>query len=271
VAASVPFISDRTRGTLASDYAPVGDFKAFSLNVGGFTGFVTGQSSEQAAKIGALEQCQKRADAAGSPRKCELYAVGNTVVYTHGKPPLPPLPWIKQDQATERAFAPKEVPMLRDQARTRLENAYVPGRKTKALALGPGGGQYFMTLGAETVEEAARRSLESCGAIYGVPCMIVARDDDFVVPIPATMKVVGFFRIADSPLIATEARDDAVRRLADGPGGWSAVAVGAARRPGMSVKQASEQAAVNEAVSECAKRDSDCRVVAIGPFAVGPH
>jgi class 3 adenylate cyclase len=271
VAASVPFISDRTRGTLASDYAPVGDFKAFSLNVGGFTGFVTGQSSEQAAKIGALEQCQKRADAAGSPRKCELYAVGNTVVYTHGKPPLPPLPWIKQDQATERAFAPKEVPMLRDQARTRLENAYVPGRKTKALALGPGGGQYFMTLGAETVEEAARRSLESCGAIYGVPCMIVARDDDFVVPIPATMKVVGFFRIADSPLIATEARDDAVRRLADGPGGWSAVAIGAARRPGMSVKQASEQAAVNEAVSECAKRDSDCRVVAIGPFAVGPH
>ncbi len=72
------------------------------------------QSSEEAAKIAAVEQCQKRADAAASPRKCELYAVGNTVVYTHGKPPLPPLPWIKHDPATERPFAPKEVPLTRD-------------------------------------------------------------------------------------------------------------------------------------------------------------
>jgi len=271
VAASVPFISDRTRNALASDYAPVGDFKAFSLNAGGFNGFVTGQSSEEAAKIGAVEQCQKRADAAGSPRKCELYAVGNTVVYAHGKPPLPPLPWIKRDQATERPFAPHDVPLLRDPAKTRLENAYVPARKTKALALGPGGGQYFMIPGAETVEEAARRSLESCGAIYGVPCMIVALDDAFVVPIPTTLKVVGFFRAADSPLIATEARDDAVRKLADATSGWNAVAVGSARRPGLAVKQASEQAAVNEALNECVKRDSDCHVVAIGPFTVGPN
>src|SRR5258708_8847371 len=194
VAASVPFLSDRTRGTLASDYAPVGDFKAVSVNAGGFNGFVTGKASEEAAKSGAVEQCQKRADAAGSPRKCELYAVGNTVVYAHGRPPMPPLPWIKHDQATERPFAPKEVPLLRDASKTRLETAYVPGRKTKALALGPGGGQYFMTVGSESVEEAARRSLESCGAIYGVPCVIVALDDDFVVPIPTTMKVIGFFR-----------------------------------------------------------------------------
>ena len=270
VAASVPFISDRTRNTLASDYAPVGDFKAFALNAGGFQGFVTAQSSEEAAKFAAVEQCQKRADAAASPRKCELYAVGNTVVYMHGKPPLPPQPWIKRDPATERPFAPKEVPLTRDVAKTRLENAYVPGRRTKALALGPGGAQYFMTLGAETVEEATRRSLESCGAIFGVPCMIVALDDNFVVPIPTSLKVVGFFRVADTPLIAPEARDDAVRKLAD-PSGWNAVAVGAARRPGVSVKQANEQAAVNEALSECTKRDSDCRVVAIGPFTVGPN
>jgi hypothetical protein len=270
-ATSVPFISDRTRATLASDYAPVGDFKAFSLNIGGFTGFVTGQSNEEAAKIGAVEQCQKRADAAGSPRKCELYAVGNTVVYAHGKPPVPPLPWIRHDQATDRPFAPKDVPLLRDTSKTRLENVYVPARKTKALALGPGGGQYFMTLGTEAVEEAARRSLESCGAIYGVPCMIVALDDDFVVPIPTTMKVIGFFRVADSPLIAPEARGDASRKLADAPSGWNAVAVGAARRPGLAVKHASEQTAVNEALSECVKRDSDCRVVAIGPFTVGPN
>jgi len=271
VAASVPFISDRTRNTLASDYAPVGDFKAFSLNVGGFTGFVTGQSSEEAAKSGAVEQCQKRTDAAGSPRKCELYAVGNTVVYSHGKPPVPPQPWIKRDQASERPFVSKEVPLIRELGQSRLEHAYVPGRKTKTLALGPGGGTYFMLTGQETVEEATRRTLESCGAIAGVPCMIVALDDSFVVPIPASMKVLGFFRVADTPLVAAEARDDAARKLADAPGGWSAVAVGAARRAGLSVKQASEKAAVSEALSECTKRDSDCRVIAIGPFTVGPN
>jgi adenylate cyclase len=270
VAASIPFIGDRTRNTLASDYAPVGDFKAFSLNTGGFNGFVTGQSSEEAAKIGAVEQCQKRADAAGSPRKCELYAVGNIVVYAHGKPPVPPLPWIKRDEATERPFAAKDVPLTRDLGKSRLEKAYVPGRKSKALALGPDGGQYFMISGMETIEEAARRSLESCGAIAGVPCMIVALDDAFVVPIPTTLKATGFFRIADSPLIAPDARGEAARKFAEAPSGWNAVAVGTARRPGLAVKQASEQAAVNQALSECVKRDSDCHIVAIGPFAVGP-
>ena len=63
-AATVPFISDRTRGALGKRVCAGGDFKAFSLNVGGFIGFVTGQPSEEAAKTGAVEQCQKRADAA---------------------------------------------------------------------------------------------------------------------------------------------------------------------------------------------------------------
>ena len=80
-AANIPFIGDKVRATLASDYAPAADFKAFSLNIGGFNAFVTAQPSEEAAKSAAVEQCQKRADAAQSPRKCELYAVGDTVVY----------------------------------------------------------------------------------------------------------------------------------------------------------------------------------------------
>ena len=83
----------------------------------------------------------------------------------------------------EQPFAAKDVPLTRDGGKARLENIYVPARKTKAIAIGPGG-QYFMVVGLETVEEAARRSLESCGAIAGVPCMIVALDDNFVVPVP---------------------------------------------------------------------------------------
>ena len=270
-AASVPFVGDRFRATLEREYASATDFKAFALNFAGINAFVTGQPREDAAKDIALEQCQKRADTASSPRKCELYAVGNNLVYGHGKPPMPPLPWIKHDQAVERPFSSREMPLTRDAGKARIENLYVPGRKTKMLAVGPGVGQYYMVLGMDTAEEAARRSLESCGAIAGTPCMIVAVNDSFVAPVSTTMKVTGFFRAADTPFIASDARDDAARRLADAAGGWNAVAVGAARRPGLGLKQASEQAAVNAALSECAKRDSDCRVVAIGPFTVGPN
>jgi adenylate cyclase len=269
-AANVPFISDRARGVLANEYVPAADFKAFALNVGGFSAFVTGQPSEDAAKTAALEQCQKRADTANSPRKCELYAVGNALAYGHGKPPMPPLPWIRHDPLTEKPFASKDAPLMRDAARTRLETVYLPARKTKLVALGPGG-QYFMMLGVETVEEAARRGLESCGAIAGVPCLIVALDDAFVVPVPTTLKPTGFFKASGNGVISPEARDDVARKLADATSGWNAVAVGAAGRPGLALKAETEQAAVNQALGNCVKQDSDCHVIAIGPFSVGPN
>lgn len=157
---SVPFINERIRNYLAGDYSASGDYKAFALNIGGFTGAALNQPTEEAARNMALEQCQKRADAAQSPRRCELYAVGNDVVYTHGKPPMPPQPWVRHDAMTERAFVPKDFPMVRDPAKVRLENMFVPAAKSRAIALGPGG-QYFMVLGASSVDDSARRSLES--------------------------------------------------------------------------------------------------------------
>lgn len=267
---TTPFIGDRTRSALTNEYLPATDHKAFALNLTGSFAIATAQPSEDVAKSMALEQCQKRADAIQSPRKCELYAVGNSVVYAHGKPPVPPLPWIKHDPATERPFSAKEIPLLREQARSRLETFYGPGRKSKTVAIGPGGGMFY-NIGIEAIEDSARRNLESCGAAAGVPCMIVAADDTFVVPVPTTLRATGFFRAADSPLIAPDAREEAARKLADASSGWSAIAVGTARRPGLGLKHASEQAAVNQALSECVKRDSDCHVIAIGPFTVGPN
>jgi adenylate cyclase len=269
-AANIPFIADKVRATLASDYAPAADFKAFSLNIGGFNAFVTAQPSEEAAKSAAVEQCQKRADAAQSPRKCEIYAVGDTVVYAPGRPPMPPLPWIRHDAVTEQPFAAKNVPLTRDGGKARLEAVYVPARKNKALALGPGGALFF-PIALDGVEEAVRRALESCGGIAGVPCMIVALNDNFVVPIPASLKTTGFFKAAGNTMISADARDDVARRLADASNGWNAVAVGAAGRPGLGLKTTTEQAAVNAALAECAKRDSNCQVIAIGPFSVGPN
>ncbi|MBR0728922.1 adenylate/guanylate cyclase domain-containing protein [Bradyrhizobium japonicum] len=265
---SVPFINERIRNYLAGDYSTSGDYKAFALNIGGFTGAALNQPTEEAARNMALEQCQKRADAAQSPRRCELYAVGNDVVYTHGKPPMPPQPWVRHDAMTERAFVPKDFPMVRDPAKVRLENMFVPAAKSRAIALGPGG-QYFMVLGASSVDDSARRSLESCGAIAGVACLIVAVDDNFVVPIPTLLRITGFFHAASNASIAADARAEVVRKLADGMG-WNAVAVGTAGRPGLGLKAADEQTAVNSALADCTKRDSDCHVIAIGPFTVGP-
>ncbi|MGN1286926.1 MAG: adenylate/guanylate cyclase domain-containing protein, partial [Bradyrhizobium sp.] len=219
----VPFVSDRTRNMLATEYLPAGDPKAVALNINGFVGWSVAQPNEDAAKTAALDLCQKRADNAGSPRKCELYAVGNTIVYTHGQPPVPALPWVKRDALVEKPYATKDVPLLRDAARARLDSLFVPGRKTRTIALGPGG-HYFFNAGIDSLEESARRNLQACGAVAGVPCTIVVVDDVFVVPIPATLRVTGFLRAADSSVIAPSERADVVRKLADATAGWNAVA-----------------------------------------------
>jgi class 3 adenylate cyclase len=268
--ASVPFISERARRELARDYVPAAGFKAFALNTSGFVGSSAGQPSEDVAKNGALDQCSRRADAAQSPRKCEVYAVGDTVVYPHGPPPMPPEPWVRHDAAIERPFVAKDMPLVRDQSRERLEKSYLSAKKSKSIALAPGG-QFFYYPGSDSAEESARRTLESCGAVAGVPCMIVAVDDVFVVTVPGLMKTTGFFHPATHSSIAADARDDLARKLDEASTGWNAVAVGTSGRPGVGLKAASEQNAVNDALGNCAKRDSDCHVIAIGPFLVGPN
>jgi hypothetical protein len=266
----VPFVSDGTRLALSNEYVPATDHKAFALNVTGTYGFVTALPNEEAAKSAALDQCQKRADAVQSPRRCELYAVGNTTVYPHGKPPLPPLPWIRHDPSIEKPFVAKDMPLIRDLGNSRLESTYAPGKKSKSIAVGPGG-QFIDNIGVEAAEDSVRRNLEACGVIAGVPCMIVAADDTFVVPVPTTLKVTGSFRAGGNSSIAADARDDVSRKLTDAASGWDAVAVGASRRPGLALQAANEQNAVNEALGNCVKHDSNCHIIAIGPFSVGPN
>jgi adenylate cyclase len=270
VAETAPFVGDRARSALAREYTPGTDFKAFAVTPAGVSDFVVGQPSEEIAKAAAVERCQKRADNVQPQRRCEVYAAGNVVVYPHGRPPMPPQPWVRHDPAIERPFATKDVPMTRDQGRARIEGLYPQGRKTKSLAIGPNG-QFFFNVAQENVEESTRRSLENCGATLGVACMTIAVDDVFVVPIPSLMKATGFFRAATNASIVADTRDDVVRQLAGASSGWNAVAVGTAGRPGLGLKAASEQNAINDALGNCAKRDSDCHVIAIGPFVVGPN
>ena len=268
-AETIPFVPDKARQRLASDYAPAGGEKALALTISGVHAFAANQANEEAARNQALEQCQKFADAMQPQRKCEVYAVGDTVVYPHSRPPMPALPWLRRDPLVEKPFAAKDTPIVHDIGKARLEALYPQSSKSRSIAIGPAG-QFFYNVGIESDEESVRRNLETCGAAIGTACMIVALDDVFVVPVPTTLRAVGFFQAQKNAMIVPEMRDDVMRKLADSSG-WSAVAVGAAGRPGLGLKASAEQAAVAEAMTNCARRDSDCRVIAIGPFLVGPN
>jgi len=265
---TIPFVTDRVRATIRNEYMPAADHKALAITPGPI-GFTSGQADDETAKTVALDICQKRADALPQQRKCELYALGNTVVYAGGRPPMPPVPWVRRDPATTRPLIANDIPLLRQTGKAAVEKNYLAGRAPKALALGPVGGIHFVS-NQESADEAVRRVLELCGNIAGVPCLVLAVNDDFVVPIPMTMKVVGFFQPASAPAIAPQLRDDVARRLANGSG-WTAVATGAGGHAGVMLGAANEQDAVAGAMADCAKHDSACRVIGIGPFAVEPN
>ena len=264
---TIPFIPDRARTAVRNAYMPAADHKALAISTAPI-GFSTGQADDATAETAALDMCQKRADELAQSRKCELYAVGDTVVYRHARPPLPPTPWVPHDRSIESPLVVSDIPLLRDSGKATIANNYMPARAPKALAIGPLGGLVYL-FGQESTDEAARRVLELCGNNTGVPCMVVAVDNNFVVPVPTTMNVVGFFQVASTTAIALDRRGDVARRLANSSG-WSAVAAGAGGQAGVMLEAGGEQAAIDGAMADCAKRDRSCRVIAIGPFAVGP-
>ncbi|HXQ83462.1 MAG TPA: toll/interleukin-1 receptor domain-containing protein [Xanthobacteraceae bacterium] len=266
---TIPIVSDRVRDSIRDEYLPAPDHKALAISTGPI-GFITGQKDDESAKTAALDICQQRGDALTPPRKCELYAVGTTVVYAGGHPPMPPTPWFTHDPLIEKPLVSKDIPLVSDNIKSTVEKFYLPGHNSKALAVSSSGFYtYYFNQGS--ADEAARRALEVCGGRAGVPCLIVAIDDSFVVPIPTTMKVVSIFRSASAGAIAPELRDELARRLGNAAGGWTAVAAGTGGRIGLMLKAANEQDAIDGALADCAKQDRSCRVIAIGPFAVEPN
>ena len=96
--------------------------------------------------------------------------------------------------------------------------------------------------------------------------MVIAVDNIFVVPVPSTMKAIGFFRATTEPLIAPEMRPEVARRLGNATKGWKAVATGLSGRPSVVIKAATEQAAVEGALRDCQGMDRECRVIRSGHF-----
>ncbi len=265
----VPFIPDRQRLAIRTAYISAPDHKAIAISVVQ-AAFITDQKDDETAKAAALEACHRASEPINPGQRCDIYAVGNDVVYGRGRPPMPPEPWFVRDSSVETPFDIESVPLANDFIRANLQKLYRNGRKSKAFAVSPQGpGGIFVGQGSP--EEAVRRALELCGSRAGVACVTVAVDDVFVVPIPSTVKAVGLFRAAGNPAIAPEARDDIARRLGNATAGWSAVAVGASGRPGLTLRAVNERDAIAGALTDCSRLDRACRVVAIGPFTVEPR
>ncbi len=264
---TVPFISDNERAALRSTYLSAPDHKALAIS--NRSSFITGQKDDETAKSVALEACKR---ASGSDAKyCQLYAVGNTVVFTGGRPPLPPEPWVVRDPSIEKPLVAKDIPLILDSQKPWLEKSLPSWRNPKAISITPGN-YYFRTAASNTVntDEAVRRTLEWCGYISGAPCLVVAVDDVFVVPIPATMKATDIFRAGSNTAIAPELRADVARRLVNATSGWNVVAVGSNGRAGLGLRASKEQDGIASALADCNRQDRNCRVIAIGPFSVEP-
>jgi hypothetical protein len=269
---AVPFVSERDKALIRDIYMPAQPYKALAVGLE-YMGFVSGQPSQKIADDAAVDACTKRTNtlraASGFPpvNVCEVYAAGNVVVTKRGQPPMPPAPWLIRDPSVERPFVPADLPLVSAAAKEEATKRYAAMRKSKVYVVGPTGGRMYFSA-QPSPEEAMRRALERCGYEAGVPCMVVAVDDSFVVPIPVTAKVVGFFRPTALTVLPSSLRDDIARRLGNATSGWNAVAVGAGGRVGLKLGAPSEREAIEASLQACRTQDRDCRVAVLGPFLV---
>jgi adenylate cyclase len=268
----VPFVSQRDKILIRDVYMPAQLHKALAVGLE-YIGFVSGQPTQKMADDAAVDACTKRTNAAraaaglGPVRVCEVYASGNVVVTKRGQPPMPPEPWLIRDPSVERPFIAADLPLVSAAWKEDAAKHYPSLRKSKAYVVSPTGGHSYFSW-QPSPEEAIRRALERCGYEAGVPCMVVAVDDSFVVPIPTSAKVVGLYRPAALTAVLPGLRQDVARRLANAISGWNAVAVGAGGHVGLKVGALSEQAAVDASLEACRTQDRDCRLAVLGPFLV---
>lgn len=264
---TVPFITNHDRDAVRADYLPAQDQKALAISVSS-VGFMTGQKDVGSAKRGALENCQRTQNALNPAYKCELYAVGDTVVFMRGIPPMPAEPWMNRVPSIERPFVVNDIPLISDSGRGWLEKNYPTRGRPKALAIGAS--TFGMAAIGQSTDEVVRRALEICGSFAGIPCMIIAIDDVFIVPIPTKMKPVGMFHAETNSSIISQKRGYVAARLRNAKSGWNALAVGASGQPGLGLNARNEQEAIAGALTDCRRQDRDCRVLSLGPFEVTP-
>ena len=268
VADAVPFITTGEKARIRDEYMPAPGYKALATSLLHMA-FVSGQPSQQAADRAAMDACTELGATSRNKTEvgCELYASGNVVVTRRSRPLMPPEPWLVRNPAVERPFVAAEIPMIDATLVERVNTGYRRASRSKGLVISPTG-TWFYTSGQSGPDDAIRRTLERCGYMTASVCMVVAVDDTFVVPVPTSAKVVGFYRPEALFGVQSNARDEVARRLAGAANGWNAVAMGAGGQVGIATGAASERSAHEDALADCAKRDSNCRIAVLGPFLV---
>ena len=260
----VPFVPDAVRERLRAEYVPGRDAKALVLSRSGASAwFLQGQLSEEEAARHAMASCRQNA-----PEPCELYALGNRVVWEHPPPPMPPKPYLPP--AAERVRTPFEldrIPLAGPAMREALRADYLQDAPIKAVAIARTGTIGFAKR-HKSEDEAVRAALEYCAYLSGTPCAVLAINESFVQPIPAGVAITGLFEPERSPLI-NDAAKLKLREAYLPRGGWKAVALAGAGRMGIAVGRPNEKDAIDTALADCRTTGAeDCAIHAVGNFTV---
>src|SRR5262249_30148528 len=157
---NVPFVSDSGHRALVN-YENSEGYKALALNVRGYFGYATRRTDEATARRVALETCNNEVKRlAVTPvlpfDACEIYSVGERIVWTYKRPPLPPSPYyFETAPKPARTLDVATVPLVGDGSRKVFSTFYAPGSAEKAIALGRRMNE-FSVWGASSRREAVR-------------------------------------------------------------------------------------------------------------------
>ncbi|TAJ37048.1 MAG: DUF4189 domain-containing protein [Reyranella sp.] len=267
----VPFVPDFRRRTL-ENYGRAEGSKALALNVRGFFGFATRRIDDATARRVALDDCnkivQKEVPILRDFDRCQLYAVGNDVVWSFRAPAMPPPPFIPTTRPNPPIpFDPATAPLLNDNARRLLAEHYLKADRSRALVLGRNRVDWWSP--SETAVDSIRRNLQICGHLTGRPCVVYAVDNEAIVRTPQRMRAVDVFVPQDIAGLDDTQREALHRYLiADD---WRAVAVSRNGRLGIVSGRSSERTAIDDAIRGCAQAGgAECAISAVGPFLVAP-
>jgi serine/threonine protein kinase len=264
----VPFIRASCMTDCIKPFLTGADFKALAIDPRGFLGYAVGEANEESAGRTAMTRCVNdvRENVASAPR-CELFAVGDRVVWPYPAPPMPPAPYVPlvRSDPPER-LDPAKIPFLSDAVRTEMGDRYRQKPSPKALVLGKGSRQW--SFGSQDSEiDAARVFLQRCGFVTKRQCVVVALNNAAVVRLPELHHMTEILTPEDLPT-PQDGQKEGLRHyfIAND---WRAIAVGTNNRMGFAAGLPSEVQAARAAVVDCASSGGvDCAVRAIGPFLV---
>ena len=269
VAADIPFATTRRRRDLDA-YERAEGAKALAISVRGWAEFASRRVDDQTARAVALETCnatvQKQIRNVRDYDRCMIYAVGSNVVWSFKAPAMPPQPLVAAARPSPPIpLDPATVPLISEATRKQLADDYAKVTRSKAFILGRNRQDWWAP--GDSDPEAMRRALQSCGHITGRPCFVYALGDQVIVQTPQKFRIVEVFTPQDLAGL-DPAQQEAIERylVADD---WRAIAVARNGRIGVAIGSASEDAAVETALRECARAGgSECAVSTVGPFLV---